>query len=116
MEGGGAAAPFRLASARATLTASPSSGRPCRAPKTDVTQIPLHDLRRVAGALDSLRGRSVASAHMRADLRQLRLELEDGTLVVIGLGPDSSGKARLEVDVVRRAVDQHQLEVRFEAS
>lgn len=53
---------------------------------------------------------------MRADLRQLRLELEDGALVVIGMGPDSSGKARLEVDVVRRAVDQHQLEVRFEAS
>jgi hypothetical protein len=78
-----------------------------------MTQIPLHDLRRVAAALDSLRGRSIGSAHMRSDLRQLRLELEDGTLLVVGVAPDGNGRARLEVDVVRRAVDQHQLEVRF---
>ena len=78
-----------------------------------MTQIPVHDLRRVAGALDALRGRSIGSAHMRSDLRQLRLELEDGALVVVGVTSDASGRGRLEVDVVRRAVDQHQLEVRF---
>jgi hypothetical protein len=78
-----------------------------------MTQILLHDLRRVAGALDALRGRSIGSAHMRSDLRQLRLELEDGALVVVGVASDASGRERLEVDVVRRAVDQHQLEVRF---
>jgi hypothetical protein len=53
---------------------------------------------------------------MRSDLRQLRLELDDGTLVVVGVGPDPSGKARLELDAVRQAADQQQLEVRFEAS
>ena len=52
---------------------------------------------------------------MRSDLRQLRLELEDG-LIVVGVGPDASGTPRLELDVVRRVLDQHQLEVRFEAS
>jgi hypothetical protein len=78
-----------------------------------MTQILLHDLRRVAVALDALRGRSIGSAHMRSDLRQLRLELEDGALVVVGVASDASGRERLEVDVVRRAVDQHQLEVRF---
>ena len=79
-------------------------------------QLPLNDLRRVAAALDSLRGRTVAGAHTRSDLRQLRFELEDGSLVVVGVGAGGGGKARLEVDVVRRAVDRHQLEVRFEAS
>ncbi len=78
--------------------------------------MPLQDLRRVTAALEALRGRAVATASMRSDLRQLRLELDDGSLVVVGVGPDLSGKARLEVDVVRRAADQHQLEVRFEAS
>ncbi len=81
-----------------------------------MTPIPLHDLRRVTSALESLRGRTVGNASMRSDLCQLRLELEDGTLIVVGVGPDPSGRARLEVDVVRRAADRHQLEVRFEAS
>ncbi len=81
-----------------------------------MSHIPLQDLRRVSAALESLRGRAVATASMRSDLRQLRLELDDGTLVVVGVGPDPSGKARLELDVVRRAADQQQLEVRFEAS
>ncbi|MGH7631683.1 MAG: hypothetical protein ACREOF_20300 [Gemmatimonadales bacterium] len=79
-----------------------------------MSQIPLRDLRRVSAALDSLRGRAISSASVRSDLRQLRLELEDGTLVVVGLGSDPTGGARLEADVVRRAADQHQLEVRFE--
>lgn len=81
-----------------------------------MSHIPLQDLRRVSAALESLRGRAVATASMRSDLRQLRLELDDGTLVVVGVGPDPSGKARLELDVVRQAADQQQLEVRFEAS
>lgn len=76
----------------------------------------LHDLRRAAATLDALRGRTLGAASIRSDLRQLRLELDDGTLVVIGVGPDAAGKSRLEVDVVRRTADQHQLEVRFEAS
>ena len=40
-----------------------------------MNHIPFHDLRRTSAALESLRGRSVASAGMRSDLRQLRLEL-----------------------------------------
>ncbi|HEU5170330.1 MAG TPA: hypothetical protein VFU46_07325 [Gemmatimonadales bacterium] len=79
-----------------------------------MSQVPLQDLRRVAEALGTLRGRLVSEAVMRSDLRQLRLELADGTLVVLGIAPDASGRGRLEVDVVRRAADQHQLEVRFE--
>jgi hypothetical protein len=79
-----------------------------------VRQVAVDDLRRVSAALESLRGRGVGNASMRPDLRQLRLELEDGTLVVVGVGPDAAGRARLEVDVVRRAVDLHQLEVRFD--
>jgi hypothetical protein len=81
-----------------------------------MNHIPFHDLRRTSAALESLRGRSVASAGMRSDLRQLRLELEDGTLVVIGVGHEPSSKARLEVDVVRPVTDHDQLEVRFGVS
>lgn len=70
----------------------------------------------MSAAVELLRGRGVRTATMRSDLRQLRLELEDGTLIVIGVGPDASGTPRLELDIVRRALDQHQLEVRFETS
>lgn len=70
----------------------------------------LQDLWRVAEALESLRGATLANVVMRSDLRQLRLECEDGTLAVIRLED-----GRLEVDVIRRAVPPTaQLEVRFD--
>ncbi len=72
---------------------------------------PLQDLWRVAEALESLRGATVSNVVMRSDLRQLRLECEDGTLAVIRLE-----EGRLEIDVIRRAVPPTaQLEVRFDS-
>jgi hypothetical protein len=53
---------------------------------------------------------------MRSDQRQLRIELADGHLVVVSADPDPGGRPRLEVDVVRRPAEQHQLEVRFESA
>jgi hypothetical protein len=54
---------------------------------------------------------------MRSDLRQLRIELDDGSLAVIGVLVDDDGRPRLEVDVVRHAdAPAPQLEVRFESA
>jgi len=54
---------------------------------------------------------------MRSDLRQLRLELSDGTLAVVRVDADDEGRARLEVDVIqRRPAVSSQLEVRFESA
>ncbi len=79
--------------------------------------VPLQELRRVAESLGVLRGRTVTNVVMRSDLRQLRLELDDGTLAVIALGQDPDGRARMEVDVVRPPeAPAPQLEVRFESA
>jgi hypothetical protein len=53
---------------------------------------------------------------MRSDQRQLRIELADGYLVMVTVAPDSVGRSRLEVDVVPKRMEQHQLEVRFETA
>jgi hypothetical protein len=54
---------------------------------------------------------------MRSDLRQLKVELADGAVVVVAVGTDESGQPRLEVDVVRRPRAQGpQLEVRFDTA
>ena len=54
---------------------------------------------------------------MRSDLRQLRLETEDGQMMVLTVEMDEAGRPRLEVDVVRQPVEPgRQLEVRFDAS
>jgi hypothetical protein len=77
----------------------------------------LHDLRRVAEALSALHGGTVVNAIMRSDLRQVRLELADGTLAVIRIEADPEGHAHLEVDVIRRRPSvSSQLEVRFESA
>ena len=81
-----------------------------------MTQISLQELRRIADSLSILRGKAVVSAAMRSDQRQLRIELADGHLVVVSADPDPSGRPHLEVDVVRRPAEQHQLEVRFETA
>jgi hypothetical protein len=78
--------------------------------------ISLQDLRRVSDALVRLHGTAVVNAVMRSDLRQLRLELSDGTLAVVRIDADD-GRARLEVDVIqRRPAASSQLEVRFESA
>jgi hypothetical protein len=82
-----------------------------------MSQVSLKDLRQVAESLAALRGRVVAGAVMRSDLRQLRIELDDGSLAVIGVLIDDDGRPRLEVDVVRHAdAPAPQLEVRFESA
>ena len=81
-----------------------------------MTQISLQELRRIAESLSVFRSKMVADAVMRSDQRQLRIELADGHLVVVSAGTDPAGRPRLEVDVVRRPAEQHQLEVRFESA
>jgi len=81
-----------------------------------MTQISLQELRRIADSLTILRGKTVVSAVMRSDQRQLRIELADGHLVVVSADPDPGGRPRLEVDVVRLPAEQYQLEVRFESA
>ena len=59
----------------------------------------------------------ITGAAMRSDLRQIRLEMADGTLAVIRLDTDEAGKGRFEVDVIRPpAPPSSQLEVRFESA
>jgi ABC-type uncharacterized transport system ATPase subunit len=81
-----------------------------------MTQISLQELRRIAESLSVLRSKTVIDAVMRSDQRQLRVELADGHLVVVSADTDATGRPRLEVDVVRRSADHHQLEVRFESA
>lgn len=81
-----------------------------------MSQVSFQELRRVADSLAQLRGKAVTDAVMRSDLRQLRIDLSDGNLVVVTLDADELGRARLEVDVVRALdEDPRQLEVRFDA-
>ena len=81
-----------------------------------MTQVSFQELRRIADSLASLRGKSVAAAVMRSDLRQLRVETEDGLMMVLTVEIDEAGRPRLEVDVVRAAeeANRHQLEVGFD--
>jgi hypothetical protein len=82
-----------------------------------MASISLTDLRRVADSLAALRGGTIAGAVMRSDLRQVRLEMADGTLAVIRIDNDADGRPRFEVDVIRPAAQSTtQLEVRFESA
>jgi len=82
-----------------------------------MTNVPMQDLRRVAEALLQLHGRPVVDASMRSDLRQVKIELADGLVVVVAADVDEDGTPRLEVDVVRRREDPtRQLEVRFDSA
>jgi hypothetical protein len=81
-----------------------------------MTQVSFQDLRRIADSLSALRGKSVAAAIMRSDLRQLRLETDDGMMMVLTVEMDEAGRPRLEVDVVRQPEEPgRQLEVRFDS-
>jgi hypothetical protein len=79
--------------------------------------VSLHDLRRIADSLTALRGRPVTGAAMRSDRRQLRIEMSENVMLVIGVDLDESGHPRLEVDVVHPPVEPaNQLEVHFESA
>ncbi len=81
-----------------------------------MTNVLVQDLRRVAEALQQLHGKPVVAASMRSDLRQVKIELADGLVIVVAAEIDDDGRPRLEVDVVRRMEDPtRQLEVRFDS-
>ncbi|PYO28826.1 MAG: hypothetical protein DMD73_04260 [Gemmatimonadetes bacterium] len=82
-----------------------------------MSSIELQQLRRVAGAVARLRGEAVRDVTVRSDLRQLKVELESGLILVVSAERDAQGRPRLEVDVVdgpRELGVRQQLEVRFE--
>lgn len=82
-----------------------------------MTNVLVQDLRRVAEALQQLHGKPVVAASMRSDLRQVKIELADGLVIVVAAEIDENGRPRLEVDVVRRMEDPtRQLEVRFDSA
>ena len=77
----------------------------------------LRELRRIAGGVGRLRGDSVRDVTVRSDLRQLKVELASGLIMVVSAEQDLQGRPRLEVDVVelpRETAAQHQIEVRFD--
>jgi hypothetical protein len=79
-------------------------------------QIPVQDLRRVAGSLQRLRGDTIDAWVMRSDLRQLKVELAGGRMLVIGIESDDQGRPHLAVDVVTPTDESsRQLEVGLEA-
>ncbi len=77
----------------------------------------LRELRRIAGGVARLRGDSVRDVTVRSDLRQLKVELASGLILVVSAEQDLQGRPRLEVDVVelpRETAARHQIEVRFD--
>lgn len=68
----------------------------------------LPNLRRVAATLSGLRGRAIRDASLTADMRQLRLALDDGEVLVVRIEPDGLGRVHLEVDVVTPGDQRHE--------
>ena len=82
-----------------------------------MSSLELRELRRIAGGVARLRGDSVRDVTVRSDLRQLKVELASGLILVVSAEQDLQGRPRLEVDVVelpRETAAQHQIEVRFD--
>jgi hypothetical protein len=81
-----------------------------------VSALELQDLRRVAAAVARLRGEAVREVTVRSDLRQIRVELASGLILVVSAERDAQDRPRLEVDVVELPHDapRQQLEVRFD--
>ncbi|PYP32460.1 MAG: hypothetical protein DMD47_03925 [Gemmatimonadetes bacterium] len=82
-----------------------------------MSAVDLQDLRRVVGAVARLRGEAVRAVTVRSDLRQLKVELESGLILVVSAERDAHDRPRLEVDVVEAPQDaaaKQQIEVRFD--
>jgi hypothetical protein len=75
----------------------------------------VHDLRRIADAVSHLRDRLVLDVSLRSDCRQIRLLLDDGQTVLLGVGVDGEGRPRIEADLLRGSEGSAtgQLEVEF---
>ena len=77
----------------------------------------LAGLRRVVAAVERLRGQDIRDVTVRSDLRQLKVELSSGAMLVISAERDEQGKPYLEVDVVEAPQDtgsRQQIEVHFD--
>lgn len=77
----------------------------------------LAGLRRVVSAVERLRGQDIRDVTVRSDLRQLKVELTSGVMLVISAERDEQGKPYLEVDVVAAPQDtgsRQQIEVHFD--
>lgn len=77
----------------------------------------LAGLRRVVSAVERLRGQDIRDVTVRSDLRQLKVELTSGVMLVISAERDEQGKPYLEVDVVAAPEDtgsRQQIEVHFD--
>ena len=77
----------------------------------------LQDLRRIAVAVARLRGEAVREVTVRSDLRQIKVELQSGVILVVSAERDGQGRPRLEVDVVelpQNTAARQQIEVRFD--
>ena len=82
-----------------------------------MSQLGLQDLRRVVAAVERLRGTVVGEVTVRSDLRQLKVELVGGVILLITAERDEQGRPRLEVDVVDAPPDpsaHNQIEVHFD--
>lgn len=78
---------------------------------------PVHDLRRIADAVARLRDGAVVDVVLRADCRQLRVQLDSGEVLLLSVLLDEAGKPRLDADLLRapeRATGQ--LEVEFDGA
>lgn len=77
----------------------------------------LHDLRRIADAVAHLRERQIADIVLRSDCRQLRIVLDDGQTLFLGVVMDDAGRPRLDADLIRSPEESTgQLEVHFDAA
>jgi hypothetical protein len=79
--------------------------------------VELAELRRIVAAVTRLRGELVRDVTVRSDVRQVKVELESGLILVISAERDAQDRPRLEVDVVEApaaAGARSQIEVRFD--
>lgn len=76
------------------------------------------DLRRIADAVAHLRDRQIADIVLRSDCRQLRIVLDDGQTLFLGVVVDDQGRPRLDADLIRtpEEVASGQLEVHFDTA
>lgn len=82
-----------------------------------MSSVELQDLRRIVGAVARLRGESVREVTVRSDLRQVKVALDSGLILVVSAERDAQGRPRLEVDVAELPQDvsvKQQIEVRFD--
>ena len=67
--------------------------------------------------MERLRGQQIRDVTVRSDLRNLKVELQGGLILVITAQRDEQGRPHMEVDVVESVPDpaaRQQIEVHFD--